>query len=266
MAPRPRSRLLIILLLAGCFRPPVAVPPAARGPLVLAVVTWNLHAGSGDLPRLVADLASGRLTDGSAPDFVLLLQEATEQDLAGLTESARGAPLFTFFTPVRRSALRTTGNAIVATMPLTETRTIDLPRERQPRASAFAALTVGGERLFIVSAHLENRLGWLRGLFGDRARERQAQALLAALPADAHGILGGDMNTMLGPSEDALEVLLERFDDTPDEPLAPTFRDRLVLDHLFFDLPDGWTAARRVIENRYGSDHHPVLGMVAFSR
>jgi len=35
-----------------------------------------------------------------------------------------------------------------------------------------------------------------------------------------------------------------------------------VLDHLFLDLPDGWTATRRVIEDRYGSDHHPVLGMI----
>ena len=42
----------------------------------------------------------------------------------------------------------------------------------------------------------------------------------------------------------------------------PTFHDRLVLDHLFFDLPDGWVAARQVIANRYGSDHHPVLGLV----
>jgi hypothetical protein len=42
----------------------------------------------------------------------------------------------------------------------------------------------------------------------------------------------------------------------------PTFRDRLVLDHLFFDLPDGWRAERRVVADRYRSDHHPVLGLL----
>ena len=97
---------------------------------------------------------------------------------------------------------------------------------------------VGSDTLFVVSTHLENRLGWLRGLFGDRARGRQAEALLQALP-QGHGIVGGDFNTMLGPNEPAWRAMLGRFPDTPDRP-EPTFRDRLVLDHLFFDLPDGW--------------------------
>jgi len=116
---------------------------------------------------------------------------------------------------------------------------------------------VGSERLFVVSTHLENRLGWFRGLFGDRARARQAAALLQALPS-GHGIVGGDFNTMLGRNEPAWRAMLERFPDTPDRP-EPTFRDRLVLDHLFFDLPDGWGVTRQVITDQYGSDHHPVL-------
>ncbi len=52
-------------------------------------------------------------------------------------------------------------------------------------------------------------------------------------------MVGGDFNTMLGPDEPAWGALLARFPDTPDKP-EPTFRDRLVLDHLFFDVPDGW--------------------------
>jgi endonuclease/exonuclease/phosphatase (EEP) superfamily protein YafD len=43
---------------------------------------------------------------------------------------------------------------------------------------------------------------------------------------------------------------------------APTFANRLILDHLFFDLPPRWTASRQVIADRYGSDHHPLLGLV----
>jgi endonuclease/exonuclease/phosphatase (EEP) superfamily protein YafD len=61
-------------------------------------------------------------------------------------------------------------------------------------------------------------------------------------------------------------MLAIRFSDTPAGPSKPTFRDRLVLDHLFFDLPEGWTATRQVLPNRYGSDHHPVLGLVYLRR
>jgi hypothetical protein len=32
----------------------------------------------------------------------------------------------------------------------------------------------------------------------------------------------------------------------------------LVLDHLSFDVPDGWRVTRWVISDRYGPDHHPV--------
>jgi len=228
-----------------------------------------MNAGRGDLPRLLDDLEAGRLTRPAPLDYVVLLQEAVAQDGRDVRVIAGARGLSAHYSPVRRSddpstsprAGRISGNAIVSTQPLMDTRVVDLPRERQPRTAVIAAIVVAGQRLFVVSTHLENRLGWLRGLFGDRARERQADALLAGIPPQAHGILGGDINTMLGPTEPAWRALLERFPDTPADP-EPTFRDRLVLDHLFFDLPKGWTATRRVLPERYGSDHHPVLGVV----
>jgi endonuclease/exonuclease/phosphatase family metal-dependent hydrolase len=213
-----------------------------------------MHGGRGNLPRLIDDLEAGRLTGSPPRDYVLLLQEFVNREDSIVRSRTR--PLTLFTSPVRGAA----GNAIVATFALEEPRTIDLPRERQPRAAVAATIQAGSETLFIVSTHLENRLGWLRGLFGDRARGRQADALLNALPR-GHGIVGGDFNTMLGPDEPALRALLKRFPDTPGEP-EPTFRDRLVLDHLFFDLPDGWKVTRRVIRDQYGSDHHPVVGEI----
>jgi len=45
--------------------------------------------------------------------------------------------------------------------------------------------------------------------------------------------------------------------------LQPTVRDRLVLDHLFFDLPDGWRFDRWSLRDYYGSDHRPVVGVVS---
>ena len=235
----------------ACVRVRPAIVPS--GPVLLAVVTWNLNAGRGDLARLVTDLSSGRLTKAPLADYVLLLQEASP-------DTGRDFP-HVFFSAVWRSPARTSGNAILSTRPLADTRVIALPQERQPRAAVAASLDVGGERLFVVCAHLENRLAWLLpGVFADNARGRQAEALLAALPA-GYGIAGGDMNTILGPNEPAWRRLLERFPDTPERP-TPTFRDKLVLDHLFFDLPDRWMATREVLADPYGSDHHPVLGLI----
>jgi len=195
-------------------------------------------------------------------DYVLLLQEAVSGVGVDASELAQARGLHAFIVPVHELDGRVRGNAIVSTRPLQETRAIQLPQERQPRMAALATITVRDQLLFVVSTHLENRVSWLRGgVFSDNARGRQAKALLHALP-DGAGMLGGDLNTLLGPAEPAWRLFASRFPDTPKDDADPTFRNRLVLDHLFFDLPDGWTVRRRVIEDRYGSDHHPVLGVV----
>jgi endonuclease/exonuclease/phosphatase family metal-dependent hydrolase len=251
----------VAVVLAALACAPRLAPDTPPRPIVLAVVSWNMDAGGGDLSRLVVDLSSGRLTRGPVPGVLLLVQEATEQGVREAAAASGSGPLSLFFTPALHNPPRT-GNAILSSMPLADARVIDLPRERRSRTAAIAMVEVGGHRLFVASTHLENRLGWQRGFFADRARKRQADALLRALPAAGHGILGGDMNTMF-PNESALAALLDRFDDTPREAPQPTYRGRLVLDHVFFDLPDGWTATRDVLQDRYGSDHHPVLGVVA---
>ena len=250
------------LLVLGCATTRVDIAPEPTTPADLAVITWNLDAGRGDLARLASDLASGRLTGAPPADYVLLLQETISGVGIDATELAETRGLQAFVVPVYEVGGRLRGNAIISTRPLHNTRGVPLPRERQPRMAALATITVNNEPLFVVSTHFENRLSWLRGgVFSDLARGRQAEALLRALP-DGSGILGGDLNTLLGPAEPAWRLLTSRFPDTPQEPADPTYGDRLVLDHLFFDLPDGWTARRRVIADRYGSDHHPVLGVV----
>jgi endonuclease/exonuclease/phosphatase family metal-dependent hydrolase len=250
------------------------------------VVSWNLHDGRGDLPRLLDDLASGVLTGTPARDYVVLLQEAVVRPVglsasaggvgeAGRTSRRKRGPqpdleslaaargLAVFHVPVFAGRSGARGTAIVSTLPLRYTRAIDLPRERQHRVASAAIIDVLGQQLFVASAHFENRLNlFAGGPFADHARARQAEALVAALPPDMPGIVGGDLNTMLGATEPALRILHDRFTDTPAATLVPTFHKRLVLDHLFVDLPEGWQAARRVVADRYGSDHHPVVGTI----
>ncbi len=231
-----------------------------------------MNAGRGDLPRLVADLEAGRLGlprrsrvaakagGGPASAYLVLLQEAVEGDLHAIA-GPRGWPVF--FVPVRDDGGRIRGNAILSSRPILNPRTIPLPRERQPRAAAAASIDVAGRRLFVVSAHLENRASWWTGgLLSDAARRRQVDALLQVLPPDEPGILGGDFNTWLGPNEPAWQALAQRFGETAGAARTPTFRNRLILDHLFFDLPAGWRVSSRVVPDAYESDHHPVVAMV----
>jgi len=219
-----------------------------------------MDAGRGDLQRLVEDLEAGRLGGGPPSACLVLLQEAVEDDLRAIADR-RGWRVF--FVPVRGDGEQARGNAILSSLPILNPRTIPLPRERQSRAAAAASVDVAGRRLFVVSAHLENRASWwTAGLLSDAARRRQVEVILQILPPDEHGILGGDFNTWLGPNEPAWQALAQRFGETPGAARTPTFGNRLILDHLFFDLPADWRVASRVVPDAYESDHHPVVAMV----
>jgi endonuclease/exonuclease/phosphatase family metal-dependent hydrolase len=220
------------------------------------VVTWNLHGDAGEVHELTADLRAGRLTGGAPPrEIVLLLQEASTR--------SRLEPLHWFFAAARKVRGIDRGNAILSSVPFVETRSIELPRERQRRVAAVATIRFGATDLMLVNVHLENRASWWRGgLPGDRARARQMDALLSQLPA-APGILGGDLNIWLGTREKAYRAAAASFPDGANGQPLLTFRERLALDHLFFRLPAGWTAARARAPHRYGSDHYPIVGVLA---
>ena len=256
------SAVVLALFFTACAARAQVVPAPPQGPPALAVITWNVHAGVGNLPRLVDDLTHGRITGAPIRNYVILLQESIAGNQYDVVSFARQRQLFAYFAPVRESDRGTSGNAIVTTEQPLETRTVVLPRIRRMRKAIVATFEIEGRPMFIVNAHLENRLSWLvGGLFADKARGRQTQALLDALPPGP-GVVGGDLNTILGPDEPTLRMLGDRFGDTPAAGRVPTFHDRLVLEHLFFDLPEGWIATRQVVADRYESDHHPVLGLV----
>ena len=221
-----------------------------------------MNAGVGDLQALLSDLERGMLGGMPAAHTVVLLQEAIAEESEQLQRIADVRGWAMFLVPVRFDGHGTRSNAILSSRPLEVPRSIPLPQERQTRHAAAAFVEIGNERMFVVSAQLENRLSGLKGLFSDTARARQAAALLDALPSDAPGIVGGDLNTWLGAGEPALAVLARRFSDTPVVPPRATFRGGVTLDHLFFDLPDGWRAVVRVARQRYGSDHHPVVAEI----
>jgi hypothetical protein len=173
------------------------------------------------------------------------------------------------------SAPEDRGNAILSTLALTELSAIELPFEVQRRVAV--AVTVSGVRadgtswrLRVASGHLDTRSRLSRFLdsFGN-GRARQASALGAWLADGDAALLGADLNTWsFGFLEDAVEILRARFPETPrgDEPTytaAGVLGRRL--DHLMLRLPPEYDADIQRVGHRYGSDHHPLVGVVRFA-
>ena len=187
----------------------------------LAIITWNVHVGGGDIEELIARLREGEFTEGTrVQDFVLLLQEAyregddvpaqlpadsafprpiVEQPPSGIRRDIRAVAehvgLHVFYAPNMRNgtfkALEDRGTAILSTLPLAGLQVIELPFERQRRVALAATVTVTTTSgallpLAVANVQMDTSLALTRG--GPvAARRRQAEALLEALDGSAAG-------------------------------------------------------------------------------
>lgn len=289
---------------AIAYRPDATnLPPSLSQ---LAVVTWNVHVGAGDLDALIQDLREGRLDGEPASHFILLLQEVfrrdgsiprdpgpeaqaggridTESEFGGrrsIDAVARRNGLSLLYVPSMRNGdegapPEDRGNAILSTLPLHDWEALELPMERQRRVAvaARADLRVGtGERLpmVFVSVHLDHRSRWRRAYRSMGAgRSDQAQILVDRFDGVEAVLVGGDLNTWFGGSNEGAVRLLRKAFPLPElrpdsrTVVAPGFLPDLLLDHLFFRLPDPFVTSYRVIRASYGSDHRPVVGRVRF--
>jgi endonuclease/exonuclease/phosphatase family metal-dependent hydrolase len=273
-----------------------AVPgrDALAGPFV--VVSWNTHVGGGNLDQFVADLRAGLLTGGAAvTQFVLLLQEtyragpevpAGDGDLAWasaeLTAAASGTRedvaaslrrlgLDAVYVPSMRNGqpLHTDedrGNTIAATAPLSDLRAIELPLERQRRVALQAVVHARGASgtdvpITLVDTHFTNMVLHHLWLLSESGRLRQAEALSAVLPAQGPLVIGGDFNAWFGFHDAAYRELAKHAPPSPGQDGRATFGP-MRLDHLLFRLPSGWKTTVRRAEQRYGSDHYPLLALI----
>jgi endonuclease/exonuclease/phosphatase family metal-dependent hydrolase len=289
--------------------PPVVHATAARAghgvasvPLLdeLAVVSWNVHVGAGDLEALVARLRRGDFSGGRpVTRFVLLLQEVFRQSNAiphvtprqvRLPRAAPGSGqrrfevvdlagrlgLALYYAPSMRNGAATAsrqdrGNAILSTEPLTDLAAIELPFERQRRVALAASIAARRHDgtvtpLRVVSVHLEVAASARRLWMFGRLRQRQVRELLATLPAAGPVIVGGDFNTWFGFSDNAYRTMAAAMPDAAAADRRPTFRRWLRLDHVFSRPPAGWSVRARRLDDAYGSDHYPLIaqfGVVA---
>ena len=268
----------------------------------IAIVSWNVHVGGGDVIGLIGDLKAGRLTGGRpVAHFVLLIQEALRTGAAVPRAVPEGAPVpsrivarspdggrqeiidvasrlgaAVYYVPSMRNGPTSgtsdgedRGNAILSSLPLSEYTAIELPLARQRRV-AVAATVAGGSasapwRLRVVSAHLDASAGLARlRIFASGVRVRQARTLTTALADDGLVVMGADLNTWADArNERAFLDLRRAFPQTPSPGIRPTFRLGLMLDYFFFRMPPGWAATSRRISSRFGSDHHPLLAQLS---
>jgi endonuclease/exonuclease/phosphatase family metal-dependent hydrolase len=270
----------------------------------LVVLSWNAHLSEGDLDGLIARLRSGALTSGRpVRHFVLLVQElyrrgdevpafnaddrsafairSRERDAADIDDHAAALGLSIFYVPSMRNGAQLRedrGNAIISTEPLLDPFALELPLARQRRVALGAGVLVntgaGPRRLEVVDAHLEPLSSPASLWIFKNPRGRQVRAILDLLerprftdPSLTAGVvLGGDFNTIKGGAREDAYRLARSWSSGLKREDARNTHMMGRLDYLFFKLPNGWSADTRRLEERFGSDHYPVMGTISAER
>ena len=277
---------------AGVGEPSMHTTPAAAASGAIGIeditfVSWNVHVGNGDVRAFVTDLTSGTHTNGRpVGHYVLLLQEAVRTSgVPQLGTTASGASrirarspaaaidivqisrelgLSLVYVPSMRNGnsqdvpAEDRGNAILSTLPLSEPTAVELPGERQRRVVIHAK--AGSVSVAVVHLDALGSLKRLRVFWTPWMRDKQVISAAASLPPGPL-VIGADLNTWHGRDELAVRFLGQMFKATP----MTTERQGLglrVLDYMFFRAGPNRRAHYRQLENRYGSDHRPLVGWV----
>ena len=278
----------------------------------LIVATWNVEVGSGDLVRFLDEQLGHVCTSASANratsriPFVLLVQEAHRASFgipaipdgvalpsrigksashgvrADIVEIAEQCDLSLFYAPSMRNGAEDEGevpedrgNAILASVPLTDHAAIELPLETQRRVAVAAiAHPPGQEPVRVVSFHLDVAANLLRVLTtGNSTRLRQGLGLAGALQEldtdDRRlvSVIGGDVNSWT-EKETVIRHLRERFPDSP-VPTSEGTRGSYPTDHMFVRTIEGSNVSvvdgsYRIVPDNYGSDHRGKLLILRF--
>jgi len=272
-------------------------PPSMRE---IAVVTWNAHLAEGRLDELIAALRDGRFTGGEpVQHFVLLIQElyrrgsdvplftpdmrsafaitARRPDAPDAADFSRRLGLSFLYVPSMRNGanlLEDRGNAVISTEPIAMAVAQELPLARQRRVAIGVAVDVtsGSEtrRLALIDAHLEPLSAPATLWIFRNPRPRQMRAVLTLANSTIFGptelagtVIGGDLNTILGGAEERTYGIGRAWSrGLIHEDRRPTHQMGR-LDYLFFRSRAGWTLSTTRIDDKFGSDHHPVIGRFA---
>jgi len=259
----------------------------------LAVVTWNVHVGGGQ----VEDFVKAHWADRANSGLVLLLQETYRADETVPDSFPKGLKVPSAIRPKPRSAdvLRLAerlkmsvtyvpsmrngeatepgqredrGNAILSTEPISDVRAITLPFGKQRRIAVAATITPRGSAikpLRVVATHFD--------IGGSRVAQAESFADRIAGFSDLPLVVGGDFNSPGGLRDKAVQAVSKRI---PMEACGtgrtftwPQKFNLLALldfgrfDFLFSNLDSsGLTRQCQTIDDWFRSDHRPVMLIV----
>jgi len=257
--------------------PPLRLEEANRVDSV-AVLTWNINLGGGDVVAFLAEEL--RLTcDPDEPairelpfHFVILLQEVFRVSatlpqvppgptipwridaepppggLRDIVEVAERCGLALLYVPSARNGPSEPGRqpedkgaAILSTLPLTDFAAIELPFEAIRKVAVVATIRgPAGERIRVASVHLTLSATLARTLTsGNATRLRQAMGLVEALESTESSItIVGGDFNTWSASEATLKRLALHFPDSPAWDGRPT-RGPFPTDHILFRTVEG---------------------------
>jgi endonuclease/exonuclease/phosphatase family metal-dependent hydrolase len=113
----------------------------------------------------------------------------------------------------------------------------------------------------LVNAHFTNMVLHHLFLLSESGRLRQARALTRVLPKDGPLVVAGDFNAWFGYHDASYKELAKTVRPAGSEDRRATFGP-LRLDHVLFRLPPGWHASLKRADDRYGSDHYPLIAVL----
>jgi endonuclease/exonuclease/phosphatase family metal-dependent hydrolase len=238
----------------------------ARGDLALVILLQEAYRTDESVPARSTGRAGRQLVTRARP------QEDVVDVARRLGLSLRYAP------SMRNGAERSDrGNAILSSLPLERAVGIELPLMLQRRVALCADVVIGEQRLAVMSAHLDPRGPPGHKWLGAAGRAVQTEYFLQWLEADTV-LLGADLNLGRGRAERSWRLLSHAGFNPGVPPTLPSWGHtyhgltRLLLDYLL--VRDGGrivTAFRvyRLDEDPrdrgrtiFGSDHHPLLGVM----
>ena len=238
-----------------------------------------------DLP-LVVLLQEAYRTDDSVPARStgrggrrLVSRSRPQQDVVDI---ARRLGLSLRYVPSMRNGPERSdrGNAILSSLPLKHALGIELPLMLQRRVALCAEVMIGEQHLLVMSAHLDPRGPPGHKWLGAAGRAVQTEYLLQWLEGKTV-LLGADLNLGRGRSERTWRLLSQAGFSPGVPPGLPSWRHtyhgltRLLLDYLLVRDGGGIITqfrVQRLDENLldrgrtiFGSDHHPLLGLVTLN-
>jgi endonuclease/exonuclease/phosphatase family metal-dependent hydrolase len=245
----------------------------------LAIVSWNMAVGDGDLKEVLAEARGGQ----QDIDVVLLIQEAYRAGTvpdecpagSGMTK-ALGLPrrphsqdivqlaaklrLHAVYAPSMRNGVdcraeprEDRGNAILSTRPLSKIAVIELPFWQERRVAIAAVVRVGDHDLGLISTHFDTVLGhWNQG--------RGLSKTIELLGWKERFVIAGDFNSLVGTSDIGILELRSHFTEL-NCGRGRTHKSGTRLDHMFIGKSDQPFTCRTG-EDPQGSDHHPLFAVL----